>query len=73
MNKYNNLRGLSILGILGNTHPLSVNIFACRFVYLCAFPRGLYTPGLSRITEVTIREQMIRMTSRAMAIPFQFL
>ncbi|TNN44900.1 hypothetical protein EYF80_044905 [Liparis tanakae] len=25
------------------------------------------------MTEVTIREQMMRMTSRAMAIPFQFL
>lgn len=29
--------------------------------------------GVSRMTEVTIREQMMRMTSRAMAIPFQFL
>lgn len=29
--------------------------------------------GVSRMTEVTIREQMTRMTSRAMAIPFQFL
>lgn len=30
-------------------------------------------PGVSRMTEVTIREQMTRMTSRAIAIPFQFL
>lgn len=32
-----------------------------------------YILGVRRITEVTIREQMIRMTSRAIAIPFQFL
>lgn len=30
-------------------------------------------PGVSRMTEVTIREQMTRMTSSAIAIPFQFL
>lgn len=30
-------------------------------------------PGVSRMTEVTMREQMTRMTSSAMAIPFQFL
>lgn len=34
---------------------------------------GVNILGVSRITEVTIREQMMRMTSRAMAIPFQFL
>lgn len=33
----------------------------------------VYVRGVSRMTEVTIREQMMRMTSRAMAIPFQFL
>lgn len=30
-------------------------------------------PGVSSMTEVTIREQMTRMTSSAIAIPFQFL
>jgi len=31
------------------------------------------SPGVSRMTEVTIREQMTRITSSAIAIPFQFL
>lgn len=30
-------------------------------------------PGVNRMTEVTISEQMTRMTRRAIAIPFQFL
>lgn len=42
---------------------------ACVCVVWC----GVNILGVSRITEVTIREQMMRMTSRAMAIPFQFL
>ena len=32
-----------------------------------------HVPGVSRMTEVTMSEQMTRMTSRAIAIPFQFL
>lgn len=30
-------------------------------------------PGVSRMTDMVMREQTTKMTSRAMAIPFQFL
>lgn len=37
------------------------------------FPGPRCVPGVNRMTEVTISEQMTRMTRRAIAIPFQFL
>lgn len=37
------------------------------------FQEGAQVPGVSRMTEVMIKEQMTRMTSSAIAIPFQFL
>lgn len=36
-------------------------------------PSQRRVPGVNRMTEVTISEQMTRMTRRAIAIPFQFL
>lgn len=63
MLKVHRRRALSGMNSTSNWH-----VFVFAFV-LC----GVNILGVSRITEVTIREQMMRMTSRAMAIPFQFL
>ena len=63
----------------GNSHTgvyvSTVNKFRCLTVFtgVCEGVCLLYIRGVSRMTEVTIREQMMRITSRAMAIPFQFL
>lgn len=52
--------------------------FKAALCRVCCCDRPLlsvqhYVPGVNRMTEVTISEQMTRMTRRAIAIPFQFL
>ncbi len=66
-----NLMGMSV----HNNQPCKQSDVWCMVLWPATLPSLVLrrVPGVNRMTEVTISEQMTRMTRRAIAIPFQFL